>query len=85
MADDPENIVLVYLRRMDAKLDSLSDDMRDVRGRLVALELELARSARDRADGMEARAHLQARVDRLRDDVDRIKRRLDIADEPPAA
>lgn len=80
MSDEPENIVLVYLRRMDANIQELRGDMRDIKTRLVLIEGELGRLVRDRGEDMESRAHLQARVDRLTERLSKIERRLDITD-----
>lgn len=38
MPDEPENLTLKMLRRMDAKLDRLIDDLQDVKVRLTSLE-----------------------------------------------
>uniref|UniRef100_Q07NL8 Uncharacterized protein n=1 Tax=Rhodopseudomonas palustris (strain BisA53) TaxID=316055 RepID=Q07NL8_RHOP5 len=67
MVDEPDNIVLVYLRRMDEKLDRLSDDMRDVKVRITAVE--------------EGVAGVNRRLDRLEVRVDRIERRLELSDQ----
>lgn len=37
-----ENLTLIYLRRIDAKVDSLAADLRDVRERMTAVEIGLA-------------------------------------------
>ena len=37
MADDPDNLVLVYLRRLDEKVDRIGDDVRELKGRMTAL------------------------------------------------
>jgi hypothetical protein len=42
MADDPDNLVLVFLRRLDGKIDRLGEDMRDVKARLTSVEERLA-------------------------------------------
>ena len=42
MADEPESLVLRYLRRIDEKVDRLGNDMIDVKERLSAVELGLA-------------------------------------------
>jgi predicted nucleic acid-binding Zn-ribbon protein len=64
MADEPDNIILVYLRRLDEKVDRLADDMREVKQRLGILEQQYA--------------VLSARIDRLDQRVERIERRLDL-------
>ena len=35
MADEPDNLVLQLLRRMDAKFDRISDDMQDIKIRMT--------------------------------------------------
>jgi hypothetical protein len=39
---EPDNIVLVYLRRIDEKVDRLSDDVRDLKVRMTGVEENLA-------------------------------------------
>ena len=84
MADEPENLVLVYLRRIDAKVDALAGEVREVKDRLSAVEVGLASVRRDLGSLAEADARLQMSFDRLRDDVTRIERRLELVDEPAA-
>ena len=68
MTDEPDNLILLYLRRIDGKVDRLADDMHDVKVRLTAVE--------------EGLAGVQRRIDRLESRVDRIERRLDLVDLP---
>jgi hypothetical protein len=82
MTDDPENLVLRYLRRLDAKIDSLAETQRDHGGRLTRIEVALAGLRRDQASDAETLAYSSARSDRLSTRVDRIERRLDLADQP---
>jgi len=42
MADEPENLVLVYLRRIDAKVDRLVDQVRELAAGVVAVEEGIA-------------------------------------------
>ena len=42
MIDQPDNIVLAFLRQIDAKLDRLGADMQDIKGRLTSLEQQVA-------------------------------------------
>ena len=84
MAVDPENLTLVFLRRIDTKLDGLSLDVRELKDRTSAVELGLTAVRRDIATLAETDARLQISVDRMRDDVSRIQRRLDIFEEPAA-
>ena len=69
MSDEPDNIVLIYLRRLDTKMDRLAEEMHDVKIRLTTVEEGLAGCNR-RLD----------RVDRRR--LERIERRDNIAEAP---
>ena len=66
MADEPESLLLLHLRRMDEKLDRLIDDVHDVKLRLTAVE--------------EGLAGVNRRVDRVETRLDRIEKRLDLVD-----
>ena len=68
MADEPDNLVPVYLRRIDEKLDRLADDVRDLKVRVTALE--------------ESVVGVQRRMDRLEARIDRIEKRLDLTEAP---
>ena len=68
MAGDPDNIVLVYLRRFEEKLDRVGDDVRELKGRMTAVE--------------EAVVGIQRRMDRLDLRLDRVEKRLDLVDLP---
>jgi ribosomal protein S11 len=66
MVDEPDNLVLLLLRRLDGKIDRVLDDMRDLKVRVTGLE-----------EGM---AGVNRRLDRMELRIDRIERRLEIAD-----
>ena len=68
MTDAPDNVVLQYLRRFDAKLDRVVDEMLDVKVRLTAVE--------------EGLAGVNRRLDRVEIRIERIERRLDLVDQP---
>ncbi|MCO5131105.1 MAG: hypothetical protein M9932_11130 [Xanthobacteraceae bacterium] len=68
MAGEPDNMILVYLRRFDEKLDRVIDDMRDLKIRATAVE--------------EGLVGIHRRLDRLETRVERIERRLDLVDQP---
>ena len=69
MADESENLVLRYLRRIDDKLDRVVDDVRELKIRMTAVEENLA--------------SLNRRFDRLEARVDRIERRLELTETAP--
>ena len=60
MVDEPDNIVLIYLRRLDEKLDRVVDDVRDLKVRVTGVEEGLAGINR-RLDRVETR--LERRLD----------------------
>jgi hypothetical protein len=66
VADEPDNLILVYLRRLDGKMDRMLDDMRDLKLRMTARE--------------EAIVGLNRRMDRVEDRLDRIEKRLDLVE-----
>ena len=65
---EPESLVLVYLRRIDEKVDRLIDDVHDLKVRVTNVE--------------EGLAGINRRLDRLETRMDRVERRLDLADHP---
>ena len=42
MSEEPDNLVLVYLRRIDAKTDRLTEDVQDLKHRVTSLEGQVA-------------------------------------------
>jgi hypothetical protein len=68
VADQPDNLVLVHLRRIDEKLDRLIDEVRDLKVRMTGVE-----------EGM---AGVNRRIDRFDMRLDRIERRLDLVEAP---
>jgi len=68
MADEPDNLVLQMLRRMDTKLDRVIDDLGDLKIRMTHVE--------------EGLVGVNRRLDRMETRVDRIEKRLDLVDHP---
>jgi antitoxin component HigA of HigAB toxin-antitoxin module len=68
MSDQPDNLTLVMLRRIDQKMDDVRADVRELKERVGRLE-EIASS-------------ISRRIDRTGDHIDRIERRLDISEAP---
>jgi predicted nucleic acid-binding Zn-ribbon protein len=71
MSDAPDNLILVYLRRMDEKLDRLVDSVANLGRRVTSLETKVALLHGDFAAQSE-------RIDRIELRLERIERRLDI-------
>ena len=68
MTGQPDNLMPVYLRRIDEKVDRLRDDVREPKGRMAAVEENLA--------------GVHRRIDRVELRIERTERRLDLADAP---
>ena len=68
MTGQPDDLMLVYLRRIDGKVDRLGDDVRELNCRMAAAEENLA--------------GVHRRIDRVELRIERIERRLDLADAP---
>lgn len=64
MAEEPDNLVLQLLRRMDTKLDRVLEDVSDLKVRMTHVE--------------EGLAGVNRRLDRLEARIDRIEQRLDL-------
>lgn len=61
---EPENLILVHLRRLSEQVAALHEDNREIKTRLGIIEQQ--------------NASLSTRIDRLETRLDRIERRLDI-------
>lgn len=85
MMEDPENLTLVYLRRLDAKMDKIINQVDGLTVRTAALEGGLATVIKQLGGLMETDAHLASRVDNMERRLDRIEHRLDLHDGPPQA
>ena len=66
MAEKPDNIILVMLRRIDARLERLVDDVQNLKIRMTHV--------------VEGLAGVNRRLDRLEVRVDRIEKRLGLID-----
>jgi hypothetical protein len=76
MTDEPENLTLRYLRKLDEKLDQVIETQRDHGRRLTALEVGVGNMA---AAEMSHYANSAMRADRFDERLDRIERRLDLS------
>ena len=73
MVDEPDDLVLRYLRPIDQKIDSVADEMKELKVRVGRVETSLA----------QVQAHLaerSVRMDKIDSRLDRIERRLTLAD-----
>lgn len=68
MTDEPDNLVLRYLRRIDEKLDLVRADVSELKTRAGLLEQQYA--------------SISSRVDRIETRLERIEHRLDLVETP---
>lgn len=73
--DNPENLTLVYLRRILGEMTGVRADIKELRTRVGAVEHGIAQLNTTTAE-------LSTRIDRLTDRIERIERRLDLVEEP---
>ncbi len=73
MTDEPDSIVLRYLRRLDAKVDRIDARLEDLSGEVRSLKTHMAGFMQSEATRDSADAELRMRVGR-------IERRLDLQD-----
>jgi archaellum component FlaC len=73
MTEETPNLVLEHLRYIRGAVDSLREDVRDLKHRVTAVERGLANFAAAEADHY---ASLASRMDRLEDRMEHVERRL---------
>lgn len=77
MSDEPESLVLIYLRRLDASMVALREDMTELKQRFTTLEIQVGALV---ATEQSHYGHVMQRLDRVEMRLDRIERRLDLVD-----
>ncbi len=80
MADNVENLILEHLRAIRADIGGIKDDVREIKQRLTSLEAAIAGLRRDSSNLYGDVVDQHARYDRLVERVERIERRLDLAE-----
>jgi septal ring factor EnvC (AmiA/AmiB activator) len=80
MAESGENLVLEQLRALRTDIASVKDDTREIKTRLAVLESGVASLRRDSGDFATSIAAQHLNYDRLSERIERIERRLDLAD-----
>ena len=73
MADDVASLTYELLKRVNARLERMEDDVSDIKSRLSAVEAAVAQHSVQFAA-------LNARMDRFDERMKRIERRLDLTD-----
>lgn len=80
MPDNPANIVLEHLHAIGADVHEIKTVQNEHGHRLTRLEIGVAGLRREQAGDAENVAYMEARMDKLHDEIERIKRRLEIID-----
>lgn len=80
MVEEPGNLILQYLRRFDARLARLEDDMLDVKMRLSSIESQIVGLHNEMAHVRGDVVHVLHRLDRTDERLLRIERRLDLVE-----
>jgi septal ring factor EnvC (AmiA/AmiB activator) len=80
MTDNIENIILEHLRAIRADIGGIKEDVREIKQRITSLEAAVAGLRRDNANLYGDVIDQQVRYDRLVERVERIERRLDLAE-----
>ncbi|MBP1805724.1 hypothetical protein [Rubellimicrobium aerolatum] len=78
MTEEPFNLVLEHLKRIQSKLDVLSLDMGELKLRMTEVEGRLGEHTRLFGHLEVGMSALNGRIDRLDERVARIERRLDL-------
>jgi archaellum component FlaC len=84
MSDAPDNLILVMLRRIDAKIDRVIDDVADLKLRMTSVERQIGEIRLELAGTRVDMSSMSARMDRMDARLERIERRLDLVDGLPA-
>jgi len=66
MAKEPENVVLILLRKIDERTERMASDLQNLKTRMTSVE--------------EGLVGVNRRLDRLESRVERIERRLELTD-----
>jgi len=75
MSEEPDNLVLVVLRRLDSKVDQVLQTQGDHGRSLTALGLAVGNLA---STEMSHYANTAMRMDQMSEHIDRIERRLEL-------
>lgn len=75
MSDQPENLILVFLRRIDANIVELRADVAELKIRMTAVEIQLGQLA---AIEQSHDAMIMTRLDHMGTRIERLERHADI-------
>ena len=81
MSDQPTDLVLEHLKRMQASLFRLEHGQQELIQRVAGVEEAIRHQARGATVAAADVGRVQVQVDRLRRDMDRVQTRLGLVDE----
>ena len=79
MADNVENLILEHLRGMRGSQERVEHELREIKNRITSLEAGVAGIRRDSAHDNDKIVSQQVGLDQLAERVERIEKRLEIA------
>jgi len=79
MSDNIENLLLEHLKRFQAGQDRIERKLDEHTSRLGRIEVSMARLASTQGHHEEGSAEQSVRMDRMAERLDRIERRLELA------
>lgn len=85
MSEDRDDLVLKILRRIQSDASDIRARQDEMIGRLAGIEREIVSLRRDQVEVMDRQLRMQGALDRIDQRVERIERRLDLADAPEPA
>ncbi len=80
MSEQTENLILEHLRALRGGQGRITDEIKEVKHRLTSLESGIAGLRRDGAGTQDDVYRQQASMDRLKERLDVIERRLELAE-----
>ncbi len=80
MAETVDNLMLEHLKRFQATLDGMQRDIRELKVRQSETYTAVLSLRQDQVSDAEVTAHVQSQMDRFGERLDRVERRLDLAD-----
>lgn len=78
MSDSVDNLVLEHLKKIQGELSAARERDAEILSRLAQLETAIARLTRDGADQFAETISDRHSVDKLRERIERIERRLEL-------
>lgn len=81
MADEPENLTLLLLRRLDESNKDIKSELSLINRRLVSMDANIISTRREILNVEEGLAAVNIRLDFHKAVLDRVSKRLDLLDE----